>query len=245
MAQIKVQGCPISKGHLLAGHEAHLSRQCVFGFFTSFNWRMTQHSPCTLICAIKSPAKSYGYFHVGKFRLLPVSGALRLSYGKNEVVSVFSDHLQDIMNEAMIKGPDAEAEEDLMYGKESWKYDFLVEKSRRHVGKLFRSGLEQMTWIRSSSCTHQHPSRCELVTLSMALDLLMEQKFAELGDLLMQRMKAVEVSLTEGWSVANHQELIPGPKASLTTDQERSFAARQAVQKKKLQEVVGHKKKTG
>lgn len=73
----------------------------------------------------------------------------------------------------------------------------------------------------------------------------MEQKFTELGDLLMQRMKAVEVSLTEGWSVANHQELIPGPKASLTTDQERSFAARQAVQKKKLQEVVGHKKKTG
>lgn len=71
--------------------------------------------PCTLICAIKSPAKSYGYFHVGKFRLLPVSGALRLSYGKNEVVSVFSDHLQDIMNEAMIKGPEAEAEEDPLH----------------------------------------------------------------------------------------------------------------------------------
>ena len=179
----------------------------------------------------------------GCYRFL---GALRLSYGKNEVVSG-------------LLGP--------LAGHHEWGYDqgtwcrgrrrpnvwegvleiriFLVEKSRRHVGKLFRSGLEQMTWIRSSSCTHQHPSRCELVTLSMALDLLMEQKFAELGDLLMQRMKAVEKSLTEGWSVANHQELIPGPKASLTTDQERSFAARQAVQKKKLQEVVGHKKKTG
>ena len=160
----------------------------------------------------------------------------------------------------------ASSEVDL-YGKEAQKYEPLVEKSRRHPGKLLRSGLEQMSrflaqrvgedavaesWRDQKVSAYlsqvlftQHPPASigmrnarELTTLSMALDLLMEQRFAELGDLLMQRMKAVEVSLTEGWSVANHQELIPGPKASLTTDQERSFAARRAVQRRRLEEVV-------
>ena len=161
-----------------------------------------------------------------------------------------------------------------LYGKEAQKYESLVEKSRRHPGKLLRSGLEQMarflaqrvgedavaeSWrdqkvhaYLSQVLFNQHPPSVigmrnarELTTLSMALDLLMEQKFAELGDLLMQRMKAVEVSLTEGWAVANHQELIPGPKASLTTDQERSFAARQAVQRRKLEEAMGTRRKSG
>lgn len=82
----------------------------------------------------------------------------------------------------------------------------------------------------------------ELVTLAEALDLLMEENFAGLGDLLMQRMKAVEASLSEGWGVANYQELIPPPKATLTTDQERAFATRHALQQKKLQETAARKK---
>lgn len=159
-------------------------------------------------------------------------------------------------------------------GGKKGKYEALMEKSRRHPGKLLRSGLEQMSrflaqrvgegavaesWRDQKVSAYlnqvlftQHPPSAmglrnarELTTLSMALDLLMEQKFPELGDLLMQRMKAVEVSLTEGWSVANHQELIPAPKASLTTEQERSFAARQAVQRRRLEEVVSHGKKQG
>ena len=161
-----------------------------------------------------------------------------------------------------------------LYGKDSQKYEALMEKSRRHPGKLLRSGLEQMSrflaqrvgegavaerWRDQKVSAYlnqvlftQHPPSViglrnsrELTTLSMALDLLMEQKFPELGDLLMQRMKAVEVSLTEGWSVANHQELIPAPKASLTTEQERSFAARQAVQRRRLEDVVSPRKKQG
>ena len=32
-----------------------------------------------------------------------------------------------------------------LYGKEAQKYESLVEKSRRHPGKLLRSGLEQMS----------------------------------------------------------------------------------------------------
>lgn len=167
-------------------------------------------------------------------------------------------------------GSDSSSEVDL-YGQ---KYEALMEKSRRHPGKLLRSGLEQMSrflaqrvgegavaesWRGQKVSAYlnqvlftQHPPSViglrnarELTTLSMALDLLMEQKFPELGDLLMQRMKAVEVSLTEGWSVANHQELIPAPKASLTTEQERSFAARQVVQRRRLEDVVSPRKKQG
>lgn len=78
----------------------------------------------------------------------------------------------------------------------------------------------------------------ELVTLAEAIDLLMENNLPAVGDVLMQRMKALESSLTEGWQMATHQELIPPARASLTTDMERSYAAKQALQLKKLQENV-------
>ena len=55
-------------------------------------------------CSIKPGAKSYGYFHVGRMRVLPVSKALKLQYGGTEVVSVFSDYLQDQLNSGMTGG---------------------------------------------------------------------------------------------------------------------------------------------
>ena len=158
-----------------------------------------------------------------------------------------------------------------MYGKETAKYESLVEKARRHPGRLLRSGLEQMnkflaarsgaegsasvSWRdqRVGAYLHQvlfnqHPQHVigvrntrELVTLAEAIDLLMEERLASLGDLLMQRMKAVEASLTEGWGVANFQELIPPPRSTLTTDQERAFAARHAIQQRRLQDTTRKK----
>ena len=82
----------------------------------------------------------------------------------------------------------------------------------------------------------------ELVTISEAIDLLMENNLPAVGDVLMQRMKALESSLTEGWQMAAYQELIPPSRASLTTDMERSFAAKQALQMKKLQESMRPKR---
>ena len=82
----------------------------------------------------------------------------------------------------------------------------------------------------------------ELVTLAEAIDLLMEGQFAAVGDVLMQRMKAVESSVTDGWQLASHQELIPPAKASLSTNLERSFVARQALQSRKLEESIRPKK---
>ena len=162
--------------------------------------------------------------------------------------------------------------QDDLYGHETSKYESLVEKAKRHPGRLLRSGLEQMSkfmaaragsegeperaWRQQKVSAYlnqvlfnQHPPASigmrnarELVTLAEGLDLLMEENFAGLGDLLMQRMKAVEASLSEGWGVANYQELIPPPKATLTTDQERAFATRHALQQRKLQETAAKKK---
>ena len=56
-------------------------------------------------CSLKPPAKTYGYFHVCRLRLLPVSEALKLGYGNDEVISVFSDYLQDMMSEALTGEP--------------------------------------------------------------------------------------------------------------------------------------------
>ena len=82
----------------------------------------------------------------------------------------------------------------------------------------------------------------ELVTLAEAIDLLMEGQFAAVGDVLMQRMKAVETSVTDGWQLASHQELIPPAKATLSTNLERSYVARQALQARKLEESIKGKK---
>lgn len=163
--------------------------------------------------------------------------------------------------------------EDEIYGKETAKYESLMEKAKRHPGKLLRSGLEQMSRFMNTRSGddlapsvswreqrvnaylnqvlfNQHPASSmgmrnarELVTLATCIDLLMEEQFASLGDVLMQRLKVVEASLSEGWSVANFQELIPPPKATLTSDQERAFAARHALQQRKLADSV--RKKSG
>ena len=78
----------------------------------------------------------------------------------------------------------------------------------------------------------------EIVTLSTSLDLLVSGQFARLGDVLMQRLKAVESSLTDGWGVAKHYELIPPSKPAITTDKERDFAAKAALRAAKLKESL-------
>lgn len=138
-----------------------------------------------------------------------------------------------------------DSDEDL-YGKDSQKYQSLLQKAKKRPGKLLRKGLEQMsqylaarvgesddvgeTWREqrvgaylSQVLFTQHPPReigvrntRELITLGECIDLLMSNELPRLGDVLMQRLKAVEASLSEGWTVASQQELIPGPRATLT-----------------------------
>lgn len=166
-----------------------------------------------------------------------------------------------------------DSDEDL-YGKDAQKYQSLLQKAKRRPGKLLRKGLEQMsqylaarvgesddvgeTWRDQRVGAYlnqvlftQHPPKeigvrnvRELITLGECIDLLMSNELPRLGDVLMQRLKAVEASLSEGWAVASQQELIPGPRATLTAPAEKSFAAKQALQHQKLEELL-RKRKAG
>ena len=161
----------------------------------------------------------------------------------------------------------SDSDEDF-YGRESRKFASLLEKAQKQPGKLLRSGLEQMgrymasrvgdgqgggaSWreqkvtaylsqVLFTQCPPQamgvRNSR-ELLTLAEAIDQLMAENFASVGDILMQRFKATESSLADGWMVARHQELIRPEHASLTSPQEKAFAARAALQQHRLETAV-------
>ena len=79
----------------------------------------------------------------------------------------------------------------------------------------------------------------ELITIGTGVDLLLQGRLPELGDLLSQRLKALETSFTEqGWHTAKHQELIPPMAASLTSEAERRRAAKLELSASKLKEMV-------
>lgn len=109
-------------------------------------------------------------------------------------------------------------------------------------------------WTRSRMLSYinqvilvQHPpsaiglrNQRELLTLGTAVDYLLSGRLGELGDLLMQRIKALETSLAESsWMTARHQELIPPQAASLTTEEERRKVAKMELAATKLKEAMG------
>ena len=84
----------------------------------------------------------------------------------------------------------------------------------------------------------------ELRTLAMALDSLGAGSLPQLADLLMQRFKAVQSSITDNsWNLAKRLELIPEDGLSLTTFEERRAAARDEVMTRKLEEAMSKSKK--
>eukprot|EP00435_Cladocopium_sp_Y103_P043576 s1827_g12.t1 len=83
----------------------------------------------------------------------------------------------------------------------------------------------------------------ELVTLATALDELLASRNLQCLDLLMQRFKAVQASITDGhWSLARHYELIPPTSAQLTREEERESASKAEVRHLKLAEAEGSRK---
>ena len=94
---------------------------------------------------------------------------------------------------------------------------------------LFARHSEQSIGVRSSR---------ELRTLALVLDLLQEGNLAGVGDVLVQRWKAVETSIVEGgWTLARHQELIPAQEVGLSSEAERRVVARCELDRVKLDEV--------
>ena len=140
--------------------------------------------------------------------------------------------------------------------------------SQKHPGKLLKDTMRELTRYLAERSTEgpeeedwasrrvmayinqvvlvQHPPAVigirnyrELITIGTGVDLLLQGRLPELGDLLSQRLKALETSFTEqGWHTAKHQELIPPMAASLTSEAERRRAAKLELSASKLKEMV-------
>lgn len=140
--------------------------------------------------------------------------------------------------------------------------------SQKNPGSLLRKGMIELgryladrapcaegeeTWMNSRVMAYisqvvlsQHPPNAigvrnhrELLTLGRALDMLLQGQLGELGDLLIQRLKALETSFVDqGWHSARHQELIPPHAATLTTESERRRTARMEIAANKLKEMT-------
>ena len=83
----------------------------------------------------------------------------------------------------------------------------------------------------------------EAQTLGRAIDMLMAGNLGGLGDLLMQRLKALETAVAEqSWNSARHQELIAPQAASLTNQAERESAAKAEARASKLRATLGKNK---
>lgn len=165
-------------------------------------------------------------------------------------------------------GDDSSEESDAPFRKLSTRGEMdLWRRSQKNPGKLMKSGLQEMgrfladrvggdpmegweerkvmAYINQVLLT-QHPIQSlgvrnlrEAQTLGMALDLLMSGNLGTLGDLLMQRLKALETAINEqSWGSARHQELIAPQAASLTNQGEKEAAARAELRNMKLRTAL-------
>ena len=75
----------------------------------------------------------------------------------------------------------------------------------------------------------------EMETLATCLDHLVTGRLDTLGDVLIQRFKAVETSTRDqSWLLASQQELIPSKELGVSTARETEAAAKQALQRARL-----------
>ena len=82
----------------------------------------------------------------------------------------------------------------------------------------------------------------EMRTIAESIDALVEGDVLRAGDLLIQRFKALETSVTDGtWSRARQHELIPEEGVGLASAAERQAISRLELQRRKLTEMVSKK----
>ena len=118
---------------------------------------------------------------------------------------------------------------------------FLAERDEGGEDTEKWQGRRVMSYVSQVLLSH-HPlakigirSYREVITVGNALDLLLQGRLPECGDLLVQRLKALETSFQEGnWSSARHQELIPAVGASMTSQAEREMTAKAELRAQKL-----------
>ena len=82
--------------------------------------------------------------------------------------------------------------------------------------------------------------RQELQTLAQCLDCLAMGRLAPLGDMLMQRFKAVETAVaTKSWEIAPHMELVQANDGTgVTSNKEQELAAKRAFKEAQLRTLM-------
>ena len=71
----------------------------------------------------------------------------------------------------------------------------------------------------------------EFLTLATALDQLIMGNIPEVGDLLVQRLKALESAATDSnWEIAQNMELLQAENPSLTSRSERTLVTKETLQ---------------
>ena len=126
---------------------------------------------------------------------------------------------------------------------------FLAEREDDSAGAELWQGRKVMSYVSQVLLVTHPPQKIgirnhrEVISVAMALDYLLAGKTAEAGDLLVQRLKALETSFGEGgWSTARHQELIPAVGASMTNQAEREGAAKAELRNLKLRQALAKAK---
>jgi hypothetical protein len=105
--------------------------------------------------------------------------------------------------------------------------------------------LHQVVYVRYPPSVMGLRNSRELETLALILDHLMDGRLAALGDVAMQRFKAVQTSVREGnWQTARHQELIEDDNL-LTTDREQDMSVRAELRAQKLRSQLDSVRRTG
>ena len=118
---------------------------------------------------------------------------------------------------------------------------FLAERDESTEDAEKWKGRRVMSYVSQVLLNHHPMSKIgirsyrEVITVGNAVDLLLQGRLPECGDLLIQRLKALETSFQEGtWSSARHQELIPAVGASMTSQPEREVTAKAELRAQKL-----------
>ena len=82
----------------------------------------------------------------------------------------------------------------------------------------------------------------ELEMLAQAIDNLLRGELPELGDLLMQRFKALQVGVTSGWKLGEQLELQDKKDLSLAGNDEMREAVRSRLRTQNLEEGMAKAK---
>ena len=137
----------------------------------------------------------------------------------------------------------------------------IAELSRKKPGKLFTQGLRTMaeycdpsagsgggetlpasayryltTLVSAAQGMHlKQRDQRELQTLAVCCDRLSRGDMAGVGDVLMQRFKAVESSASKSWEYAKQLELVPETQFQSVSLKEQEVAAKMAIRESQLQ----------